>query len=151
MIRPLTREDYNQWLPLWRENCLGQVSDEVTAETWQRICHPKEPVYALGIFTKEKDAEKLQGFLHYVLHPTTGFTEYACYMQDLFVAPEYRGQGLAKLMIWELNEIGQKESWARIYWFAEKGNEAAQSLYKNLGIPDEFQLTYVGNTSINQD
>ena len=41
-------------------------------------------------------------------------------MQDLYVAEDHRRQGLARRLVWELDEIGKKEQWARIYWFAEQ-------------------------------
>lgn len=137
MIRQIERKDYDQWLPLWEENCLHQISNRVTTETWRRLTNPKESVFGLGIFTNEGI---LQGFLHYVLHPTTGYIEPACYMQDLFIDEKYRRQGLARRLVWELNEIGIREKWARIYWFAENKNEAVKNLYKNLGIPMDFTL-----------
>ena len=137
LIRSLEREDYAAWLPLWQENCLHKISDEVTRETWRRITNPKENVFSLGIF---EDTGNLEGFLHYILHPVTGFIQPACYMQDVFVTENARGQGLAKRLIWELQDTGKRQNWARIYWFAENGNEAAQNLYKNLGIRMDFSL-----------
>ena len=136
-IRLLERGDYDRWLPLWQDNCSQLIADDVTAETWRRITHLKENVFALGIFGKDQN---LMGFLHYILHPVTGFREPACYMQDLYVAETYRRQGLAKRLVWELHDIGKNESWARIYWFAERQNEAVQNLYKNLGINMDFSL-----------
>ena len=136
-IRPIARNDFEQWLPLWQENCLHQISEEVTAETWRRLTNPKEHVHGLGVFD---EADNLCGFLHYILHPTTGFKEYACYMQDLYVPQEKRRQGLAKRLVWELNDIGKQQKWARIYWFAENDNIAAQNLYKTLGISMNFSL-----------
>ena len=136
-IRALNRSDYDQWLPLWQENCLHQISDDVTAETWRRICNPKENVFGLAAFN---DNDKLVGILHYILHATTGFIQPACYMQDLFVDEKHRKQGIAKQLVWELHELGKNEKWARIYWFAENNNEAAQALYKNLGVKMDFGL-----------
>ncbi len=136
-LRALTRQDYDQWLPLWQENCFHQTSDDVTAETWRRICNPKEPVFGLVAFN---DQDQIIGILHYVLHATTGFIKPACYMQDLYVNEEHRKQGFAKQLVWELHDIGKREKWARIYWFAENNNEAAQALYKNLGLKMDFGL-----------
>ena len=136
-IRFLERTDYASWLTLWQKNCLDQITDDVTEETWRRLLNKNEPVFGLGVFDENKN---LMGFLHYILHPVTGFKEPACYMQDLFVAEDYRRQGLARRLIWELNDIGKKAQWARIYWFAQRSNEAAQNLYKNLGIPMDFSL-----------
>ena len=135
-IRSFERQDYESWLPLWQENCLHQISDVVTTETWRRLCHKKEPVFGLGVY----DENQMQGFLHYILHPTTGFIEQACYMQDIFIAPDYRKQGLAKRLLWELDEKRRKENWSRLYWFAEKDNMAAQKLYENIGVSLNFSL-----------
>ncbi len=144
-IRSLERKDYESWLPLWQANCLDQISDDVTAETWRRLTNPKEHVHGLGIFNDDNNQAKgnnqeLLGILHYILHPTTGFKEYACYMQDLYIDETARRQGLAKRLVWELESIGKAEKWARIYWFAEKNNMAVQNLYKNLGISIDFSL-----------
>ena len=186
IIRSLNRSNYNQWLPLWNANCLNQISDDVTAETWRRLTDARENVFGLGAFSppltpppaggnkkqapppaggnkkqapplaggNEKQTpppaggktmqsaggDRLQGFLHYVLHPTTGFIEPACYMQDLYVDEAVRRQGLARHLVSELHELGKRDKWARIYWFAEKDNIATQNLYKNLGIPMNFSL-----------
>ena len=136
-VRSLDRKDRDQWLPLWQANCFNQISDEVTQETWRRISNPKENVFGLGVFDAQ---DKLLGFLHYILHPTTGFINYACYMQDLYIDESYRRQGLAKRLVWELNDLGKQKKWARIYWFAENDNKATQNLYKNLGIKMDFSL-----------
>ena len=137
LIRSLEREDYHAWLPLWHANCFHQISDEVTRETWRRLINPKEQVFGIGIF---EATGNLDGFLHYILHPVTGFVEPVCYMQDLYVAENARRQGLAKRLIWELQDIGKNKEWARIYWFAENKNKAAQNLYKNLGVRVDFSL-----------
>ncbi len=137
ILRPIERQDYDQWRPLWQENCLHQITDDVTAETWRRLTNPKENVYGLGVFD---DQGNLLGFLHYILHPTTGFKEPACYMQDLFIDEQYRRQGLARRLVWELNEMGKAAQWARIYWFADNKDAAVQNLYKNLGIRMDFTL-----------
>ncbi len=135
-IRPLTRTDYDQWLPLWQENCEQRIHDDVTAETWRRICHPREQVFGL---CAEQDG-RIEAILHYVLHPTTGQVEPVCYMQDLFVAPGARRQGIARRLLWELQETGKNQGWARVYWVVAAENAAAQALYKTLAVKMDFAL-----------
>ena len=136
-VRALERKDFDAWLPLMRKNCLHTVDDDILNTTWQRLINPKEKVFGLGAFD---DSGNLQGFLHYSLHRNTAFIEDACYMQDLYVDRDHRRQGIARRLIWELNDIGKKERWSWIYWFAENNNVAAQNLYKNLGIRMNFSL-----------
>lgn len=94
------------------------------------------PVHALVA----EDKGELVGLLQYVLHYTTGSIEQVCYMQDVFVVPERRAQGIARAMIQSLAQIGKREKWGRIYWLAEESNAAAQALYKSLGHRLDFSL-----------
>lgn len=134
-IRPLVRADYDQWLPLWQENCDHKIADDVTAETWRRLTHPKEQMF--GLCAHAPDGT-LAGILHYILHPTTGQIEPVCYMQDLFVAPACRRMGVGKRLVWALQDTGKTHGWARIYWIAANDNPAAVALYKTLGIRVDF-------------
>lgn len=135
IVRSLVRADYDQWLPLWQDNCDHKIGDAVTAETWRRLTHPKEQVFGL---CAEADDGRIAAILHYILHPTTGQVEPVCYMQDLFVAPAFRRQGLARRLIWALQDSGKNDGWARIYWLAANDNPAAVNLYKTLGIRVDF-------------
>lgn len=135
-IRPIQPGDYAGWLPLWDGNNQGARNEQVTAMTWARLNDPVFPVHGLMAFIKDKPA----GLLHYVLHPTTGSLKEICYMQDVYVDPVFRRQGIARAMITQLSAIGRTRGWARIYWLAENGNAAAQSLYRNLGIRLDFSL-----------
>ncbi len=136
-VAPLKKDDYDQWLPLWDANNEGQCPAQVTAETWRRLNDPDSPVHGLGAYD---ESGNLIGICHYVLHPTTGQIAPVCYMQDLFIVPDYRRRGLARALVTELARIGTIENWARIYWLADKRNEAAQALYKTLGIKLDFSL-----------
>lgn len=135
-IRPLEPNDFPEWLPLWDGNNLGHRNEEVTTETWARLTDPASQVNGLGAF----DGGTMVGLVHYIIHPTTGYIEHVCYMQDVWVDPERRGQGIAKKLVQALVKIGNKEKWARMHWFAENNNEAAQALYKNLGVKLDFSL-----------
>lgn len=135
-IRPLTAGDYESWLGLWDGNNLGTRNDQVTAQTWARLIDPDFPVR--GIIAELDD--KLAGLLHYVLHPTTGSLSNVCYMQDVYVDPAFRKKGIAKALLSELARCGKQEGWTRIYWLAEAQNEAAQGLYKNIGVKLNFTL-----------
>jgi ribosomal protein S18 acetylase RimI-like enzyme len=138
LITPLQQTDYADWLPLWHANMENSVAAEVTALTWSRICDPASPIGGLGV--RQAEATPLAGICHYILHPTTGNTKLICYMQDLYVTPDARGQGLGRALVNTLAELGRTENWARLYWLAETGNEAAQHLYRSLGLKLDFTL-----------
>ena len=135
-IRSIRPDDFPQWLDLWNANNMGHKDEAVTTETWTRLNDADVDVYALVA----EDKDELVGLLQYVLHPTTGSLAPVCYMQDVFVAPERRQKGIARKMIEELETVGIRKKWARIYWLAEEKNKAAQALYKSLGQKMEFTL-----------
>jgi ribosomal protein S18 acetylase RimI-like enzyme len=135
-IRPLEQHDFPDWLPLWDGNNDNTRHEEVTAETWSRLIDPQSAVNGLGAW----QGNKMVGLVHYILHPTTGAINPVCYMQDLYVPPEQRRQGIARMLVQELAKIGRKEKWARMYWLAETDNEAAQALYKDIGYKLRFSL-----------
>lgn len=135
-IRFLEFSDYPDWLPLWNGNNLGVENDDLTAQTWARICDEDSKVCGLGLF----EDGRLVGILHYVLHPSTGAMQDICYMQDVFVDPAHRRKGLAKAMIEHLHKVGKKEKWGRIYWLADKSDTGVQAFYQNLGVALDFSL-----------
>lgn len=115
---------------------MGHRNEAVTTETWSRLTGDNHSVNGLCALANGE----MVGLVHYVLHPTTGAIEPVCYMQDVFVNEDMRGQGIAKIMVGELVKLGKKEKWARLYWLADADNEAAQALYKNIGVKMNFNL-----------
>lgn len=135
-IRPLEPNDFPNWLPLWDENNMGQRNEPVTTKTWSRLMDDKSPVHGLCAI---KGGE-MAGILHYITHLTTGAIQPACYMQDVFVTPEFRGHGVARALVEALREIAAEHKYSRLYWFADNKNEPAQALYRKLGVKLDFAL-----------
>ena len=74
IIRPVTRADFDQWLPLWegynafyKRTGPTAVSVEVTQTTWARFFDGYEPMHAL---VAESEG-KLVGLTHYLFHRNT--------------------------------------------------------------------------------
>lgn len=135
-LRYIDRGDYDQWLPLWEENCQHPIAPNATAETWRRLTDPIIPMNGIGMW----EDGALAGIMHFVLHPLTGMIEPVCYMQDLFVQEKHRRKGYARNLVSMLNALGQNQKWGRIYWIAQNDNEAAQTLYKSIGFKLDFSF-----------
>lgn len=82
----------------------------------------------------------MAGFVHYITHPVTGHIAPACYMQDLFVNTAFRRQGIARALVEALAKEAKAQNYARLYWLAETKNDAAQRLYKSLGLKLDFSF-----------
>jgi hypothetical protein len=71
-IRPVTIQDYDQWLPLWEgynafygRSGETELAPAITQMTWARFFDADEPVHALVA----ENEEKLFGLAHYLFSP----------------------------------------------------------------------------------
>ncbi|HEX9035705.1 MAG TPA: GNAT family N-acetyltransferase [Ktedonobacterales bacterium] len=71
---------------------------------------------------------RLVGITHFLAHPSTSGPD-VCYLQDLFTAPEVRGQGVARALIAAVVEWARAHSCSRVYWQTQASNSTARLLY----------------------
>ncbi len=60
-----------------------------------------------------------------------------CYLEDLFVDPAFRGQGIARTMIKSLQSEGADKGWSRLYWHTRRDNPA-RHLYDEFTPADDY-------------
>ncbi|MDR0218905.1 MAG: GNAT family N-acetyltransferase [Enterobacteriaceae bacterium] len=121
-------QDYQQWLPYWlayQDFYKVSLSNPVTQTTWQRFFDETEPVYC----AVAKQDEQVLGFVHYVIHRSTWAEQNYCYLEDLFVSPDVRGQQIGKRLIEYVQKQAIAHQCARLYWHTQEVNHTAQKLY----------------------
>lgn len=127
-IRSIEPGDRHGWEPLWAgylEFYETHVDASVTESTWRRINGGEGSMGALVA----AEGERLVGFAHFVLHPTTWTTTHACYLEDLFVDPQVRGTGVGRALITALADRGRKHGWSGIHWLTAHDNTVGMRLY----------------------
>jgi GNAT superfamily N-acetyltransferase len=131
-IRPVARNDYDQWLPLWNgynafygRSGATALAPEITAMTWARFFDGYEPVRAL---VAERGGELL-GLTHYLYHRSTTAIEPSCYLQDLFTNEAARGKGVGRALIDGVYEQARLAGSPRVYWLTHNTNHTAMQLY----------------------
>jgi GNAT superfamily N-acetyltransferase len=132
LVRSVTREDWQQWLPLWdgynafygREGVTA-LPLEITNTTWARFFDAYEPVHAL---VAERSGQLL-GLVHYLFHRNTIQIEPSCYLQDLFTLPAARGHGVGRALIEAVYEQARSVGVTRVYWHTHETNLVAMRLY----------------------
>lgn len=136
VIRPVLRSDLPAWRILWDGyNAFygrsGETSlpDEITQTTRERFFTHQEPVHAL---VAEVDGVVV-GLTHYLFHRSTSRLANVCYLQDLFTAPDHRGQGIGGLLIQGVYSAAQAAGSFRVYWQTQTSNEAGRRLYDKVG------------------
>jgi len=86
---------------------------------------------------------KLVGITHFFIHPSTSGPD-VCYLQDLFTAPEARGQGAARALIDAVADRARERGCGRVYWLTQESNTTARRLYDKVAENRGF-IQYVLN------
>ena len=127
-IESAEQKDYASWLPLWinyQTFYRTIISDEVTKLTWERFFTPSEPVYC----AVAKYDGKIVGLVHYLFHRSTWAESNYCYLEDLLVSEDVRGQHIGKQLIEYVQQQAQKHHASRLYWHTHETNLRGQRLY----------------------
>jgi GNAT superfamily N-acetyltransferase len=128
-IRPAEPRDEPRWRELFDAYTRfyeREPREEITRHTWSRILDPVAPVHAI---VAEAPGQVVIGIANYLTHESTGSLTPVCYLQDLFVDPDARAQGVGKQLIdWLIEEV-KRRRWSRLYWSTRETNYRARALY----------------------
>jgi GNAT superfamily N-acetyltransferase len=141
-IRRIEARDEPRWRELFAQYTRfyeREPDEAITRHVWSRIMDPAAPVYAI---VAENDIDGVIGIANYLLHESTGSLTPVCYLQDLFVDPAMRGDGIGKALIdWLVAETAA-QGWSRLYWSTKENNYRARALYDKY-TPHSGFLRYV--------
>lgn len=130
-LRDFTAADFDTWYPLWRGYQAFYAVDipmEVSRVTWQRLLDPTEPMH--GTFAC--DGGQAVGIVHYIEHRSCWTVGDYCYLQDLFVVPERRGQGAGRHLIEHVYAWARSHGCSRVHWLTQETNRDAMLLYDRI-------------------
>ena len=136
LLRALKPTDKPQWLELWAGYLTfyeHELPPEQTELSWQRLLGSTDGLNALVA----EQAGQLVGLAHYFWTPSTWQQNQDLYLEDLFVSPTLRGQGVGKKIIEELIRICKDAGGSKVHWQTHHTNETAIALYEKLGKQSE--------------
>ncbi|KQU77957.1 MULTISPECIES: GNAT family N-acetyltransferase [unclassified Rhizobacter] len=142
-IRPVARNDFAAWKPLWDGyNAFygpegpTALPDEITQATWSRFFDAYEPVHALVAAR----GSELLGLTHYLFHRSTTLLGPTCYLQDLFTTVAARGRGVGRALIDGVYERARAGGAGRVYWMTHETNATAMKLYDQVAEKPGFVI-----------
>jgi GNAT superfamily N-acetyltransferase len=131
-VRPIRREDFAAWTPLWDgynafygRSGPTALDPAITRTSWERFFDPNEPVFALVA----EGPDALVGLAHFLFHRSTTRVEPVCYLQDLFTVPSERGRGVGRALIEGVADAARAAGSKRLYWQTQASNAEARRLY----------------------
>ena len=137
-IRPLAANDFAQWSDLWRqylEFYQSSVPQTVYETTFDRLIDAKNTAQNALVADQ---AGTLVGLVHFIYHPHNWRVENVCYLQDLFTAPNTRGQGIGRALIQSLYDLADKNGTPSVYWLTQDFNKTARLLYDRIATQTPF-------------
>jgi len=133
LIRPLPRDDRQALAPLlaayaaeMRGTLAGHAVAPPEAQAELLATHP-----AAEVVVAERDCAAL-GFATLFDLPEVVFARYCGQLDDLFVAPAARGQGIARALVAEACTLGRARGWSHLRWIVPESDSAAIALYERI-------------------
>lgn len=139
-VRAITADDLEQWDKLYAAYLVFQQQEYSTTKRdtlWQWLMTNT----VSGIVAE--DNKQLVGFAHYREMPHSLFARLTGFLDDLFVAKQYRGERVAQALMQRLEAIGQQQNWLFIRWYTGQNNYRAKGFYDKIAnktIWDTYQL-----------
>lgn len=96
-----------------------------------------QPNYLKAIVAESEG--EIVGFASFFYNYSTFLTKPGLYIDDLFILPSHRRQGLGKAMLGYLAQLAIEHDCGRLEWLVAVGNENAKAFYQRLGaiiLPD---------------
>jgi GNAT superfamily N-acetyltransferase len=132
-IRPATERD----LPLIRQfiqeladyEKLGHEVRATEAGLYDTLFGPERVAYAVIAEAGEQAA----GFAIYFISFSTFLAKPGLYLEDLYVRPEWRSQGIGRRLLAHLARIAVERGFGRMEWSVLNWNEMALRVYRAAG------------------
>lgn len=142
VVDELREHDHPAWARLHRGYLDFYEStrpEEVSAVVWQWLMDPGHELEAI-VARPSVDAEPV-GIAHYrpFVRPLQGST--ACFLDDLFVAPDHRGTGVVDALLAALQARSRERGWSQVRWITRASNERARRAYDRLAAETDL-VTY---------
>jgi GNAT superfamily N-acetyltransferase len=132
-IRPVTPDDMDVLANLVRELAVYEKLEEyakATPDDFRRNLFGPRPVAEAAIVEVAGEAV---GFALWFASFSTFEGRPGIYLEDLFVRPRYRGQGIGKALLAMLARLAVERGCGKMNWHALTWNEPAIGFYRALG------------------
>lgn len=136
-LRKLIASDREAWQGLYHSYLdfyETEPTDEGTAALWKRLFSERPEIEA---FVADVGG-KVVGFVHYHFQASTWTPSSYCYLEDLFVAQESRGKGVATALIEGVRQAALAKDSTELFWITRAGNATARRLYDRLANETDY-------------
>lgn len=128
-VKNTSQQDRAQWQSLYHGYAAFYqvpMNDEILETVWGWI-HDESNAF-FGLIAKDEDGRAL-GLMHCreMASPLRGAQ--VGFLDDLFVAPDARGQGVVEALYESLGDLARKRDWPFVRWITAEDNDRARAVY----------------------
>lgn len=105
------------------------MHDGILDTVWGWINDEDNPFF--GLIARNADGQAL-GLMHCRQMPSPLRGALVGFLDDLYVHPEARGQGVVEALYEALNELGREQGWPFIRWITAENNYRGRAVYDRL-------------------
>ena len=131
-VGPVSADDRDQWELLYNgyaEFYRVAMNDEILDTVWGWIHDAANPFF--GLIAKNENGRAL-GLMHCRQMPSPLRGALVGFLDDLFVSPDARGQGVVEELYQALNALGKAQGWPFIRWITAEDNYRGRAVYDKL-------------------
>jgi len=141
-VEPIAASQLKTLLPLiaayQRFYEVEEIDDERNRAFFSRFLEPSDDGMLLGAWADEQ----LVGYACLYWHFTSLAPAETVLMNDLFVAPDTRGQGVGRALIGASADVARKRGARHLEWATAPDNHTAQRLYDSTGAERTTWIEY---------
>ena len=138
-LRNIHSTDKKQWIKLYKgyaDFYRVEMNEEILETVWNWLFDKNHEMEGL-VYEVDK---KIVGFAHYRRMPRPLKGQNICFLDDLFVDPDYRGKKIGEKILNELKKISKSNGWDLIRWITHKENIRAKTLYDRVAQKTSWDL-----------
>lgn len=128
-IRPIAEGDYDAWLALYRgyaEFYRVPLPEDTSRRLFGWLLDPSHVIE--GRLACDEGG-KAVGLAHFRAMPRPLAAAEIGFLDDLFVAPDGRGKGIARSLLLHLSDVARERGWPKVRWITAADNAEARRLY----------------------
>jgi GNAT superfamily N-acetyltransferase len=140
-IRPATAADVPAMVGLVRELAVYERAAErveLTPELLKAALFGTQPAVSAHVAVVEGE---VAGFALWFVSFSTWLGRHGIYLEDLYVRPEHRGEGLGKALLVELARVCVERAYGRLEWSVLDWNKPAVDFYRAHGATAQDEWT----------
>jgi GNAT superfamily N-acetyltransferase len=123
--------------------------DSIAASGSAYTPHGQPALYAFVVEDPE-DSDQLAGMAIWFLNYSTWDGTHGVYLEDLYVRPQFRGQGMGKALMKRLAQVCVDNDYSRFQWWVLDWNQPAIEVYRAMGAKamDEWTVYRVSDQEL---